>query len=240
VQDFGLFGGLEKALVIGLFFGLGTIHLFKYSLNIRTVEMVRWSWSTFRSKWSSPSIKIGLGIGALIGLNVGLGTGLLAGILVGLGPVLVVAVLSGLSHGEVQTKTVPNEGICRSFWRALSTGLCVRFLAGIFAELFKRLGVEHGAGGRSVQFYWLPIGLLVSVGVGLRFGGFACLQHIVLRLLLRCNGFAPLNYVKFLDYATERIFLYNVGGGSCSAHPTGIDSRLLPGTNSAGTRAVFD
>jgi hypothetical protein len=114
-------------------------------------------------------------------------------------------------------------------------------LAAIFAELFKRLGIEHGAGGRSVQFYWLLIGLLVGVGVGLRFGGFACLQHIVLRLLLRRNGFAPLNYVKFLDYAAKRIFLRKVvGGGSCSAHPTGIGSRLLPGTNSAGTRAVFD
>ena len=63
--------------------------------------MIHWSWATFRSKWSSPPIKLGLCIGVLIGLSVGLGTGLLAGLLVGLGPVLFVGLLGGLSHGGI-------------------------------------------------------------------------------------------------------------------------------------------
>jgi NACHT domain len=218
VQDIGLFGGLKKVLGIGLFFGLVTIHLFKYSLDIKTVEIIHWSWSTFRSKWSSPPIKLGLCIGVLIGLNVGVGTGLLAGLLVGLGPVLFVGLLAGLSHGEIQTKTVPNEGIRQSVWSALRAGLGAGLLVGILAELFKRLGVGHGAGGGPVQLYGLFIGLLVGLGVGLRFGGFASLQHFVLRPLLRCNGSAPLNYVKFLDYAAERIFLRKVGGGYSFIH----------------------
>jgi hypothetical protein len=190
----------------------------KYSLNIRTIEVIHWSWSTFRSKWSSPPVKLGLCIGVLIGLNVGLGTGLLAGLLVGLGPVLFIGLLIGLSHGEIQTKTVPNEGICRSVWSALCAGLGAALLTGIFAELFKRLGLGHGAVGRPVQLYGLFIALLFGLDVGLRFGGFASLQHVVLRLLLCCNRSAPWNYVKFLDYTAERIFLRKVGSGYIFIH----------------------
>jgi NACHT domain len=218
VQDLGLFGGLRTVLIAVVLFGFGTITAFRYPLDIRTVEMISWSWSTFRSKGFSPSIKLALCIGVLIGLNVGLGTGLLAGLLVGSSPVLIVGLLAGLSHGEIQTKTLPNEGICRSAWHALSIGLGAGLLAGIFAELFKRLGIGHGAGGGPVQLYGLLIGLLVGSIVGLRFGGFACLQHVVLRLLLCCNGSAPLNYVKFLDYAAERIFLRKIGGGYIFIH----------------------
>ena len=54
---------------------------------------------------------------------------------------------------------------------------------------------------------------------GLRFGGRACLHHLALRLVLWHYNYAPFNYVRFLDYATARIFLRKVGGGtsSCTA-----------------------
>jgi hypothetical protein len=169
MQDFGLFSGLKTVLVGVVFFGLVTIVAFRYPINIRPVEMVRWSWSIFRSKWFSEPVRLALGLGVLIALNVGYGTGWLAGGLVGLGPVLIAWLIAGLSQGEVQTKTVVNEGIRRSSWYALSTGLYAGLLAAIFAELFKSLGMGHGARGGAVQFYWLLIGLLVGVGVGLHF-----------------------------------------------------------------------
>jgi hypothetical protein len=50
------------------------------------------------------------------------------------------------------------------------------------------------------------------------FGGFACIQHVVLRLLLYRAGVIPWNYVRFLDHCTERIFLRRVGGGYIFAH----------------------
>jgi hypothetical protein len=55
-------------------------------------------------------------------------------------------------------------------------------------------------------------GGLVFIGLlgGLKNGGAACLQHYVLRILLRRNNFAPWNYIRFLDYATERVFLRKV------------------------------
>jgi hypothetical protein len=43
-------------------------------------------------------------------------------------------------------------------------------------------------------------------------GGFAVLQHYLLRLMLWRRGL-PWNWSRFLDYAAERIFLQKVGGG---------------------------
>ena len=52
----------------------------------------------------------------------------------------------------------------------------------------------------------------------MRYGGRACIQHLVLRIMLWRNGSAPLNYVRFLDCAAERIFLRKVGGGYIFVH----------------------
>jgi hypothetical protein len=52
----------------------------------------------------------------------------------------------------------------------------------------------------------------------LRYGGRACLQHLVLRILMWRNGSAPWNYIAFLDSAAERILLRKVGGGYIFIH----------------------
>ncbi|MBD0343843.1 MAG: hypothetical protein ICV63_03190 [Coleofasciculus sp. Co-bin14] len=62
-----------------------------------------------------------------------------------------------------------------------------------------------------------PLDLLLDgIGNGVFFGiyvgGLACLQHFVLRLLLKQSGAIPGNYAKFLDYATELGFLKREGG----------------------------
>ena len=49
-------------------------------------------------------------------------------------------------------------------------------------------------------------------------GWAACIQHIVLRLLLWRIGAIPRDYVAFLDYAAERILLRKVGGGYIFVH----------------------
>jgi hypothetical protein len=43
-------------------------------------------------------------------------------------------------------------------------------------------------------------------------------MHLALRLLLVRSGSIPWNYVKFLDYATERILLRKVGAGYTFIH----------------------
>jgi hypothetical protein len=52
----------------------------------------------------------------------------------------------------------------------------------------------------------------------LHFGGRTCLRHFALRLVLWHNNLAPLNYIRFLDYAVARIFLRKVGGGYVFVH----------------------
>ncbi|MFO7144183.1 signal transduction protein [Arthrospira sp. PCC 8006] len=47
---------------------------------------------------------------------------------------------------------------------------------------------------------------------------FACIQHFALRVILTLSGKAPWNYAKFLDHATERIFLQKIGGGYIFIH----------------------
>jgi eukaryotic-like serine/threonine-protein kinase len=58
----------------------------------------------------------------------------------------------------------------------------------------------------------------MGLGVGLRFGGRACLQHLGLRLFLVRCGWAPWPYVKFLNYAADILFLRRVGGGYIFIH----------------------
>jgi hypothetical protein len=50
------------------------------------------------------------------------------------------------------------------------------------------------------------------------YGGQAWCSHFALRYVLWLEGVMPLNYVGFLRYATERIFLRRVGGGYIFIH----------------------
>jgi hypothetical protein len=205
----GLGVGASYGLGSGLGVGLSTMVAAAYVLSTNrsgytrgmvSVETVHWSWSAVRSQR-----KALFGV-LLSGLTVGLGVGLLAGLSTGLLGVLG----SGLSRGEIKTQTTPNEGIHRSARLALVFGLGGGLVFGLVGWLLAGLGIKLG------------VGLLVGLGGGLVFGldcgGLTCLQHLVLRLLLVRNGFAPWCYVEFLDYATERIFLRNVGGGYIFIH----------------------
>ena len=49
-------------------------------------------------------------------------------------------------------------------------------------------------------------------------GGWAVIQHLTLRFVLCCGGYIPWNLDRFLDYATDRIFLRKIGGGYIFIH----------------------
>jgi hypothetical protein len=67
---------------------------------------------------------------------------------------------------------------------------------------------------RNALTSFLITGLVSRLGNG----GFAYLQHYSLRFLLWRNDYAPWNYIGFLDYAAERVFLRKVGGGYIFTH----------------------
>jgi hypothetical protein len=54
--------------------------------------------------------------------------------------------------------------------------------------------------------------------LGLMLGGLACVRHFTLRLMLYHLRYSPWNYARFLDCATEQLFLQKVGGGYIFIH----------------------
>ncbi len=64
----------------------------------------------------------------------------------------------------------------------------------------------------------IPLGLIAMSVIALRNGGYACMKHLVLRILLRHAKVIPRNYSQFLDYAAECILLRKVGGGYIFVH----------------------
>ena len=202
----GLFFGLV-GLGAGLFFGLVFGPVNDPSGEIKLVEAVHWSW---RKVLKSEVLVFGLVFGLVVWLlgwllfGLFIGTFILRGLL-----------QKGLSVGEIETRDIPNQGIHRSAWNALVFGLVFGLVGGLLVGPV--FGPDDGPlvsrliGG-------LGAGLVGGLGAGLGAGGQACLGHLALRLLLVRSDSIPWNYVKFLDYAAERILLRKVGGGYIFIH----------------------
>lgn len=180
---------------------------------IKPIEKIRWSWSAVRFK--KLMLFAPLTIGPILGLSVVYYRGLAAwsdalfvtlffGLLVGLSGLGLL--VTGFSRGEIALHSFPNEGIKRSMQNGLLSGLLFGLLTGLGP------GMSLGLGGG------LVVGLCNGLAIGLSTGGQACLHHFALRLVLWHNHFAPLHYVRFLDYAAAHIFLRKVGGGYVFVH----------------------
>ncbi|MDJ0573856.1 MAG: hypothetical protein QNJ65_01650 [Xenococcaceae cyanobacterium MO_234.B1] len=109
---------------------------------------------------------------------------------------------------------IPNQGV----WRSAKN-------AGIFFVLFFPVGMlcslNYAKGGfHEVISIGLAVGLLAGMagGRGPVFAGLVLIQHFTLRVILWWRGYIPWNYARFLNYATERIFLRKVGGGYIFIH----------------------
>ena len=233
-------------LVYGLISGLValvSIMLVGYSQEIKTVEKIRWSWAAVRSKWIWKLLKR-LGLGLVFGLLHGLVNwlsielpdganteallvfslvfalvyGLVFGLIFGLVFVLVGVLKDGLTVSEIKSPAFSNEGIRRSGHNAFICGLGISLVFALVIGLLYGLGYGLGYGLDSGLVFLSFYGLLIGFMFGLRFGGHAYLHHFALRLVLWHNNFAPLRYVRFLDYAVARIFLYKVGGGYAFVH----------------------
>jgi eukaryotic-like serine/threonine-protein kinase len=183
---------LESAVVAGLIVGVGLYLL------VRELDAME-----------GAALLFGLTVGCG-GLLIGLIGGLLSGLLIGLYGGLEV----GLSFKGIETRVFPNEGIPRSAWNAVVVGLVGGLVSGPVIMLV--FGLVFGlVGGLVSGLFFVPV---VGVGVGRQAGGEACFKNVVLRLWLIRNGSTLWNYVKFLDYAADRILLRKVGGGYMFIH----------------------
>ena len=210
--------GLSLGLILGLISAWG-------NLEIKTVETIKWSWIKAYNTLISGLIYnfiIGLIIGLIVvliygpiyGSISGLIGGLIIGLIGGLTFGLINGLLGGMKGSAIATKTTPNQGIYRTAMNAGIVGLIVGLIFGLIFGLFS---------GQSFALiirltYVLVYGLIFGSIAMIWGGGKACIQHLTLRLILYQNGYIPWNYARFLDYATEHIFLQKVGGGYIFIH----------------------
>ncbi len=209
----GLNSGLNSGLMVGLIFGLISV---RGKAEIKTVETLKWSWKEAKNGLMS-GLMGGLILGLILGLRGGLRGGLILGLILGLRGGLIIGLIgslvAGMKGSAIATKTIPNQGIYKTAMNAGIIG-CISWLIsglmGLMGGLIFKLG------------YGVILGLLVGVILGLIAlilkGGKACIRHFTLRLILYRNGYIPWNYARFLDYASDRIFLQKVGGGYIFIH----------------------
>lgn len=126
------------------------------------------------------------------------------GLVFGLSLGIIYGLVQGLMAPSIQIKTKPNQGIRQSAKNAIVFGLLGLLILGTSAAIVSW-----------PMLFWGTFGLAFGAAAG---GGEACVKHFILRLILYVNGAIPWNYAKFLDYATERIFLQKVGGGYIFVH----------------------
>lgn len=148
------------------------------------------------------------------------------------GPIVVL--LLELNGAKIKNKRFPNQGIWQSFKNAAILAVIVSAWLGIAAGLMSRQILEGIVGQSVVQAkigapwmqQWMQQFTLRATVSGMLFGllfwlsqaGTACIQHFTLRAVLWRNGYLPWNVARFLDYATERIFLQKVGGSYIFIH----------------------
>jgi hypothetical protein len=131
---------------------------------------------------------------------------------------LVFGLIHGLSLGLLSVYSPKGDmgeikGNLKWYWKE-ATGrrrLILSLIVGLICWLYFRSIVELIINLIILLSYVLNIGLVDG-------GGKACIQHFTLRLILYRDGYIPWNYARFLDYATERIFLQKVGGGYIFIH----------------------
>lgn len=127
---------------------------------------------------------------------------------------------AALWHGwelkNVETKSVPNQGILLS----VKNSLIITLIYFIFSLImFGSLAIYMKATGQISAihplFFWgcLYLGILIGTWYALD-----VFQHYTLRFIMYTRGYAPLPYAKFLDHGTSLIFLQKVGGGYIFIH----------------------
>ena len=222
--SFIVFGGLIGKLVfpisrmVLLLAATGLVFWLIFGINrINPVENLKWSWKNARK-----NLIRGMIFGSIWGLIIKIPyylllnplpssifnshfiDSLIRGLVFGLNMGLTLGLIRGLTSPGIETHTVPNQGIWQSAKNATVFSLFAFLVACVAGALL------HWR-----VLYWGPFGLSFGLIAG---GGEACIKHFILRVILYYSGSIPWNYTRFLDYATERIFLQKVGGGYIFVH----------------------
>ncbi len=229
-------------VVDGLYVTAFLVMLGKFERTIQPVENLIWSWKSLR-KNAVPSLLIGLGVGTLGGIfdaypyfqqrSVFLTT---LSFWLSLGGALgiIIVLMRGFSSSELdrrQTNIKPNQGIRNSLSNSLRVGFFSGMLVGVVIFFFYSyvihnvfiVGYINEIPENSDVIFGVGDAVTVAYLFWLINGGFATIQHLMLRIRLWQTRVAPWRYPRFLDYTHERILLRKVGGGYMFAHTFFLD-----------------
>jgi hypothetical protein len=224
-----LLGGLAgatavKAALVALAYGsiwaLVAWRVLSTERDLKAVDAIHFSFA-----WLPGGLGLGLVVGVGMGLIAGLQEGLINGVRLGVFGGLVALLLRGLGEGSAELQGVPSGRPNRLTWRSGKSAVIFCLLS-IFAftiafGLLSIVSVGVNETMRSITELMLTAligGLFIGLLGGMTKGGLFFLQHFIVRALLWYEGFAPANYVCFLDYAAERLLLRKVGGGYIFVH----------------------
>ncbi len=212
----GLLFGLVFWLVLGPEFGLtycllyalcgGIVYGF-VSKDIEPVDTLEWSWQKAMNN---------LGLALVFALILAVTNGSILGLIFGL---LLWLILSWEKRTEIDKTTRPNQGIWKSVQDTVKITVIIGLVSGIFLGVIQELYILIPEVDSLV--FGLANGIIFGYASALlstQGAWFVCFKHLILRLLLWRSGCIPWNYARFLDYASERIFLQKVGGGYIFVH----------------------
>lgn len=224
------------ASINGLFLAAFLIVLGKFERKIQPAETLVWTWKSLR-KHAVVSWSIGLAIGAFGGvfngfpylqhMSVFLPT-LYFWLSLGAALGIIIMLMRGFTSNELDTELTikPNQGIRNSLSNSLRLGLSSGTLLGLVVFFFYSYVIHNifvvGYINEIAQNAYFTYGVGDALAVAYLFwlinGGFATVQHLILRVLLWQTKCAPWRYPRFLNYAQERILLRKVGGGYTFIH----------------------
>ncbi len=219
----GLSGGILAAL---LFWAMARV-LYQYSPQT-------WDWvlPTERLGWTlRHSMRYGL-VGFVAGAALGGVLGYVtlpqmtvaAALSFGLATAALAAILSGIRPAGIRKRIAVNQAILDSIRNALligtATTIAVALPIAYLATTWNVLPVFYIPLPPAIAGALLGIALGSGFGVvaGLVFGGWAALQHIILRAQLSLTGNLPWNLARFLEWCTRMGIMRRVGGGHIFAH----------------------
>lgn len=220
------YGFMGYGKIYGLTLGLGVGLISGLEKEIKMVETVKYSLQgIIRGLVSKHTIVVAL-IGAIISTLIYSLAGpqefsverLIDGLIYGVSIGLSVGVANGLRGSDIDSKTIANQGI----WRSIRNAAFFGVLGGLIVGILYGSVIPPLYPTMSFIRYWqyffsgvLSGGLIVGLSSN---AGKACIQHVILRLILHRNNYIPWNYTRFLDFASDRLLMRKIGGGYVFFH----------------------
>ena len=232
----GLFLGLISGLILGLIGGmiLGLMGALLFGLLYRALSLFRFTRPTERLTftWSSArrvdaflliggmitGLIFGLSNGHNFGLNYRLIYGLSYMLILGLYTILVIGIFGRIKSNVSGNRIKVGDGIIASCRNMLIVGLITWLIFSLFFGLFFMLDFSRSSEQLDEPATWLIMGLFFGLLAILYYGGAFLIVHFVSKWMLYRSGLIPWKLVKFLDFATDRLFLRRVGGGYIFIH----------------------